>query len=83
MVSPKAISVAPFITTTLLSNYYYVIVLFLSHYNYITHVITMKHADATLPPALPTLLLYTSILVAPVARIAVTCNTQIYIISLL
>ena len=34
----------------------------------------MKQALATRPPALPMLLLYTSILVAPVARIAVTCN---------
>ena len=48
-----------------------------------TDVMNMKQALATLPPARPMLLLYTSILVAPVARIAVTCNISMvsYIIT--
>ena len=37
-----------------------------------SYVIKMKAAVATLPPTLPTLLLYTSTLVAPVARMDVT-----------
>ena len=41
----------------------------LCHY---TNVISIKQALAILPPTLPMLLLYTSTLVAPVARIAVT-----------